>query len=90
MPYYRTSTRADAPLAPYDKKAALLFSEAEKKYQAALLDAFSADNQQDFGALTARIAEQCKTEAATVETRYKPLKILPALLMQYLEQELYK
>lgn len=93
MHYYanqQSKTRTNAEIAPVDPEANRLFEEAKGRYQSALLDAYMAGNYAEFAKVKERVAEQCREESNKVAPRYKPLKILPVLLLDYLEEELYQ
>lgn len=93
MHYYaqqQSKTRTNAAIAPVDPKANRLFEEAKGRYQSALLDAYMAGNYAEFAEVKKRLNHQCQQEADKVAQRYKPLKILPVLLLDYLEEELYQ
>lgn len=92
MHYYaqqQSKTRTSAEIAPVDPEANRLFEEAKGNFQRALLDVYMSGSYAEFAEVKERLAEQCRKESDKVAPRYKPLKLLPALLLDYLEEELY-
>ena len=93
MHYYaqqQSKTRTNAEIAPVDPEANRLFEEAKSLYQRTLLDVYMTGSYAEFSKVKERVAEQCREESNKVAPRYKPLKLLPALLLDYLEEELYQ
>lgn len=93
MVYYRTNRtkqRNNEQMGPVDSKANMLFDEAKRRYQSAYLDAYMAGSYADFEKVKQQTEELCVKEAREeTEARYQSLKLVPAMLIQDLEKEIF-
>ena len=93
MIYYNTAernSRKTKPFAPYDREANALFDDAKKRYASALFDLWNAPNRAEFEKIMEALVQECNKAAKEVPTRLKPLVILPALMVQYLDEDIHE
>ena len=77
------------PFAPYDPEANAAFDEAKSRWSRALFDLWNAPDKAEFDRITGALEAECNEAAQKAPTRLKPLACLPALLAQYLSQEVF-
>ena len=93
MIYYNAAAKNSGktkPFAPYDREASALFDDAKKRYSSALFDLWNAPDRAEFERVMEALEQECNKASQEVPTRLKPLVILPALLVQYLDKELHE
>lgn len=93
MIYYNAATKNSGPVktfAPYDREANALFDDAKKRYASALFDLWNAPDKAEFERIMGALEQECNKAAQEVPTRLKPLVILPALLVQYLDEDIHE
>jgi hypothetical protein len=64
--------------------------EAERRYQAFLLEAFMGDRHGELNTSIEKVHQQSERWMQELPTRYKPIATLPALLVDNFKKHLYE